>query len=154
MSIKQFAQNELDRLVKGDDPMQREVNKDIMAIVELFASQGHSRFSAGYTIGVLDRLLNFHPLTPLTGEDDEWGTLGGSIQNHRCSSVFKDSDGAYDIDAVTTHYAGDSACFCAQVRYNVRFPYMPSEKNGIRVTCRSGKLVVQKAGAICDSASK
>lgn len=45
-------------------------------IVRLFDRQGHSGGSAGMAIGLLEKLLRYDPLVPLTGKDDEWGELG------------------------------------------------------------------------------
>ena len=48
--------------------------------------------------------MDFKPLSPLTGEDNEWGNVreygeSPSWQNKRRSSVFKNADGTcYDID--------------------------------------------------------
>jgi hypothetical protein len=83
--------------------MQEAINKDILEIVEVFSKQGHSGFSAGYVIRVLERLLRQSFLTPLTGEDDEWAEVSeGFYQNKRESKIFKskdDFDGkAYYID--------------------------------------------------------
>lgn len=71
-SSVEYAKSELDRISKDGDEMQDTINKNIIDIVELFASQGHSGFTAGYAMSILERLLRFKPLTPLTGEDDEW----------------------------------------------------------------------------------
>lgn len=48
------------------------MHDNIISIVEMFSEQGHSSFSASYAISHLTRLLEFKPLSPLTGEDDEW----------------------------------------------------------------------------------
>lgn len=68
---------------------------------------------------VFKRLVRCLPLTPLTGEPDEWHECGdGVFQNVRCPSVFKDPrfhDGkrAYDIDA-------------SERRAAISFPYSPA----------------------------
>ncbi|WP_338208310.1 hypothetical protein [Lactiplantibacillus paraxiangfangensis] len=125
MGLEDYAKQELELLGSDDDPMQAEMNKDIMQVIKLFSLQGHSGFSAGYAISVIDRLLRWRPLTPLTGKDDEWNEVGeGTFQNNRCPSVFKDKTGSYDIGAVSTHYAGDNNRWSADVHYYVEFPYM------------------------------
>ena len=107
----EYAKSELARITKDGDGLQDAINKNVLDIVELFASQGHSEISAGYVMSVLERLLRFKPLTPLTGEDDEWTEVSdkmgqGCFQNKRCSSVFKTTDAqgntieVYDIDAI------------------------------------------------------
>jgi hypothetical protein len=67
-----FAEDELARMGKDESGMQDSINKLILQIVQAFADFGHSGSTAGYTNGILDRLLRFLPLSPLTGADDEW----------------------------------------------------------------------------------
>jgi hypothetical protein len=100
MNLKEFAEKEMDLLgMEIDDPMR----KNILEIIEVFSSQGHSGFSAGYIVQILEKLLRYEPLTPLTGEDSEWGDVSQYgvepyYQNKRYSSLFKNSDGTcYDI---------------------------------------------------------
>jgi hypothetical protein len=106
-NLVRFARNELDRLLKdGEDvdeesnEMQKCINEDILEVVRVFSRQNHSGFSAGYALNMLKRLLDFKPIQPLTGEDDEWNECGWTVeegkkrvfQNRRCSSVFKTVD--------------------------------------------------------------
>ena len=79
------------------------MNDDIMEIVKKFASQGHSGFSAQYALNLVTRLLQYKPITPLTGEDEEWVELdyGDDLayQNKRCPQIFKQKDGKiYDVE--------------------------------------------------------
>src|SRR5262249_2110210 len=101
-----YAKAELNRLYEGREPdndYDRAGRDAVLELVETFAEQGHSGFSAAWTLGVAKKLMAFEPLSPLTGDDDEWtdiGEMNGSPcwQNKRCSHVFKDGDGrAYDI---------------------------------------------------------
>lgn len=125
MSLEDYARQELELLGSADDPMQAEMNKDIMQAVKLFGSQEHSGFSASYAIGAIERLLRFQPLTPLTGKDDEWNEVGeGVFQSRRCPSVFKDAEGACDNGVISTHYAGYNSSCSARVRYCIKFPYV------------------------------
>lgn len=103
MGMIEFAKRELELLEKGcgDDKealaMQKMMSDDIMQIINTFCEQGHSGFSAGYALGLLDRLLRYKPLTELTGEDDEWEDCSkfgmADLQNKRCPSIFKRPDG-------------------------------------------------------------
>ena len=92
------AKYELDLILskcedEEDRGMQKVINNDILAIVELFASQGHSGFSANYAIPIINKLLKQSFILPLTGEDDEWKEVQpGCYQNKRESSIFKDKD--------------------------------------------------------------
>ena len=93
----EYAKRELELIGKDEDGVQELMNKNILEIVEIFSKQGHSGFSAGYALNVLERLLRYKPLTPLTGNDNEWN----GTQNKRCSGVFKKEDGTFeDIDAI------------------------------------------------------
>lgn len=104
MSLVQYAESELDRIGMVDDgDMNGAMRKHLVHMVKEFSEEGHSGFSASYAINCLKRLLNFKPLSPLTGEDDEWADVseisGNTLyQNKRCYSVFKDKDGAYDTN--------------------------------------------------------
>jgi len=109
MSFLNYAKSELDLIgmtETSNDEMNLAMRKHILHMIEEFADEGHSGFSASYAINILSKLLAFKPLTPLTGEDNEWtnvsdrGTGDVMYQNKRLSSVFKDGkDGeAYTID--------------------------------------------------------
>lgn len=94
-NLVKFAEEELARVGGQEDGMQQLMNRNVLDIVKMFSDQGHSGFSAGYAMAQIKRLLNWKPLTPLTGEEDEWN----GRQNKRYSSVFRDEDGtAYNIE--------------------------------------------------------
>ena len=106
MSLVSYAESELDRIGMTDnDDMNGMMRKHLLHMVKEFSEEGHSGFSASYALQCLEKLLRFKPLSPLTGEDDEWGDVSNvsgepMFQNKRCSSIFKHGkDGeAYDID--------------------------------------------------------
>jgi len=106
MSLVSYAESELDRIgMTDDDDMNGMMRKHLLHMVKEFSEEGHSGFSASYALQCLEKLLRFKPLSPLTGEDDEWGDVSEvsgepMFQNKRCSSIFKHGkDGeAYDID--------------------------------------------------------
>jgi hypothetical protein len=77
------------------DEMQELINDQILEIVLVFSTHGHGACSAPYASALIDRLLRFEPLSPLTGEDAEWNKIGEDTwQNRRCGHVFKDATGA------------------------------------------------------------
>lgn len=128
MNLVEYAKSELNRIGRDEDGMQDMMNRDIISIVEMFSEQGHSGFSAGYALSALERLLRFKPLTPLTGEDDEWSDISnGTQQNKRCSSVFRNADGtAHDIDGIIVSDNGGITWFSSgRFRREVTFPYTP-----------------------------
>ncbi len=115
-----FAKEEL-ALLRGDEQceMQDAIDENVVKIVEAFASGGHSGSTAAYTLGLVERLLRFDPITPLTGDDAEWmdvSEMSGQPmwQNRRCSHVFKDETRAWDIDATDPKAA-------------IKFPYDPAQ---------------------------
>jgi hypothetical protein len=129
------AKAELALLNSGEgDEMQAEMNSHLIKMVEVFAEEGHSGFSAGYAVSVLQKLLRFEPLTPVTGDDGEWhdvSTYSGEPcwQNIRCSHVFKGADGrAWDIDAVVYEYPDGVRFTRGGSRDYIEFPYMPTRE--------------------------
>lgn len=86
---------------------------------------------------VLSKLMDYKPVSPLTGEDDEWFDYGDDtdLQNIRCSSVFKNkiTGKAYDIDGRS--FSHPSYSFCSWIGFTrggcapeVTFPYEPTKQ--------------------------
>lgn len=138
MSLVEWAKVELERIGGKDDEMQQMMNRDILQIVETFAEQGHTGFSASYALSIIKRLLDYKPITPLTGEDDEWGDVppwdGGknSQQNKRCSAVFRsnfDNSTAYYVDGKVFSDDGGKTWWSSRDSHvPVIFPYTVPEK--------------------------
>lgn len=145
MSLHDHAVHELNLIGMTEDStdgMNRAMRKHILHMMQEFAEEGHSGFSANYAIKILEKLLRFDPLTPLTGEDDEWvdvsdrGDGTPHYQNKRAGRVFKDGDGsAYDIDGKVfwdwytdpeTGEKSKSYFTCKESRVAVEFPYTPT----------------------------
>ena len=105
-NLVDYAKRELDILNLGNNDrtgegMDFHMRDHILHMVELFAEEGHSGFSASYALSILKRVLAYRPLTPLTGEDDEWNEVGdGVFQNRRASNVFKENGQAYWMDGI------------------------------------------------------
>jgi hypothetical protein len=87
------------------------------------------------------RLASFEPIAPVTGEDWEWvdveDRMGSPLwQNKRCGSIFKDKDGAYDIEGIVfwEWYKNDEGemrktYFTSSAsRVPVTFPYVKPDK--------------------------
>jgi hypothetical protein len=148
-NLLKHAENELDLIgltEDSSDAMNASMRKHILHMVEEFSKEGHSGFSASYAISILTKLLDFKPLSPLTGEDSEWNDISDyapepHYQNKRRSSVFKDADGScYDIDGKVfwewcAPYEGrepqepyKSYYSCRDSRVDVIFPYMPPDE--------------------------
>ena len=132
-NLVDYAKNELKKIgmIDSGEPYNDLVTKAILDLIELFASQDHSGFTAPYVINVFSRLAKFKPLSPLTGEDDEWNDVGdGHLQNKRYHAVFKDKEGiAYNIEwKVFTNDNGETWYTCRDSRVNVTFPYVVPDK--------------------------
>jgi len=138
MSLVHYAKAELARINTDRDEMQNMMDRNILEIIEKFSEQGHSGFSASYAISFLQRLLNWKPLTPLTGEDDEWNDGGegwplddsGTLQNKRCSAVFKRPDGtAYYIEGKVFSDDGGKSWYTSKDSHiPVEFPFTVPDK--------------------------
>lgn len=116
-NLVQYAVNELDRsgLLDGGEENIR-VADSVLSMVKEFSRGRHSGLLASYCLDIFDRLARFLPLTPLTGEDDEWVYISdGVYQNKRCPRVFKDKDHAYDVGASPAHTTPPT----------ITFPYTP-----------------------------
>ena len=132
-NLVDYAKSELKKIgmIDSGEPYNDAVTDSILELIETFSKQGHSGFTAPYTIGTFARLAMFKPLTPLTGEDDEWHeTEPGHYQNNRYSAVFKDKDGiAYDIHGkVFTDDGGETWYSSGDSRVNITFPYTVPDK--------------------------
>jgi hypothetical protein len=72
------------------------------SMMEVFSAYGHSGGSKEQTLAVFEKIARGKPLTPLTGEDDEWevpeGKSGQMMVNKRCYHVFKDDEMAWDVN--------------------------------------------------------
>lgn len=127
-----YAYLELKRagLFDKDSDYAGELGNAVMKLMKVFAEEGHSGFSAGMAISIFERLARFEPLTPLTGEDDEWMEVGpGEFQNKRCSHVFKSEErGAYDIDGKIFREPSGVCFTSSDSRVPVTFPYAPKRE--------------------------
>jgi len=104
-NLVKFAEDELSRIGMGADA--EDVNKwmhdNVIQVVKAFSDGGHSGASASYAIGIIEKLLQYKPLSPLTYEPDEWtdvSEMSGSPmwQNKRDGEVFS-------TDGGKTHYS-------------------------------------------------
>jgi hypothetical protein len=140
--LVEYAKSELERFPKDKDGMQNLMSRNILDLIKVFASQGHTGFSAHYLIPRLKRLMDFKPLSALTGKDDEWNEVcrtdnPRTYQNKRCCSVFKDvyADGTvrvHDLEAVAISDNGGVTWFtsaiCNQFEDPITFPYFPPDE--------------------------
>lgn len=131
----EYAKRELQRIGLGPDTSEKDENNsmynDIMEVLKVFQSQGHSGSSAAYAAKIIYQLMKFEPLTPLTGADDEWMDVGDNIkQNIRYSAVFKSPNRfngqAYNVNGKVFVYP-DGTCTLRLTgsATPITFPYTP-----------------------------
>ena len=122
----------------GKDEYNNMAKEAILQLIETFAKQGHSGFSAPYVANMFHKLANYETLSPLTGNDDEWSDVLDErsssdtkmlFQNNRDSRVFKYEKGAYFLDAIVWQEIinGDINHFTNKdsKRYIKSFPFTP-----------------------------
>lgn len=137
MNMHEYAESEMAIAWPESDSLQDVIKSNVLSMIDVFAEQGHSGASAAYTLNILDRLIRFKPISPLTGDEDEWGEPDSGSrdycqQNKRCSSVFRinfDNKTAYDIDGrVFSDDGGKTFWSTYESRIPVSFPYTPSTR--------------------------
>lgn len=90
------ARRELNAI--GEDP---DVIEGYLKVIQAFADMGHSGGSASVAIPVLNELFQFHNLSPLTDDPEEWfyhdhevyGVENDVWQNKRCGEAFSNDGG-------------------------------------------------------------
>ncbi len=127
-NLTDFARSELERagLFDKESDYGGMLGTAVLRLVEVFADEGHSGMSAGMAISLFERLARFEPITPLTGNDDEWNEVDeGVYQNRRCPHVFKEGGAAYNAEGVIFRDP-DGCCYTSgESRVAVTFPYVP-----------------------------
>ena len=135
MGLLDYAKRELDYAFPGEqDGMQQLAMENVMELLEKFCEQGHSGMSAPYVLGLFNRLVNWHPIKPLTGEEDEWKEAYGENemqQNKRCSHVFRyhhDNSTAHDSHGKVFIDKDGCGYTCAESSVPITFPYEVPDK--------------------------
>jgi len=127
-----YAKQELELagLFDKDSDYDGELGKAALELVEKFADQNHSGFSASMVTQIVTKLMQYQPLTPLTGEDDEWMDVDGQglYHNKRCSSVFKQGDRAYNIDGRVFRDKDGYTYTSKDSWVDITFPYTPTKE--------------------------
>jgi len=121
----------------GDDEMQAMICDNVLELLRVFSEQGHSGTSAPYVMNIFEKLSKYNPLSPLSGNDDEWMEVaeqnGKLYQNVRDSSVFKDDNGAYWIDGKIFREPDGSCYTNSESRVFIEFPWTKPESEIVDV---------------------
>lgn len=95
-NLTEFAKKELERagLFDKNSYYNGMLGKAILELIKKFAKQSHSGLSANITINLFSELAKFHPIMPLTFEENEWMHFGNEgdkllFQNKRDCRYFK-----------------------------------------------------------------
>lgn len=104
--LMKYAFGELKALgyTSASDGIDGMLYNDVIELLAVFVSQGHSNNSAPIILNMFQRLAMFQPLSPLRFTDDEWVEFAdGKFQNIRRSCFFKESphDRVYTIEGYT-----------------------------------------------------
>jgi len=131
-NLTDFARLELKAIgafSEKDDFYGGMTGKAVMELIEVFSKQGHSGMSASLVRSLFDRVSNYKPLSPLTGEDDEWNEVNnGKFQNKRCSHVFKENGIAYDSNGKIFREPNGTCYTSRDSEVVVTFPYTPKSE--------------------------
>lgn len=92
-NLVEHARTELTRI--GEEP---ETIEGYLKVIQAFADMGHSGGSASVAVPVINELLQFKNLSPLTDDPDEWFNVSDmagyeSWQNRRNPEAFSNDGG-------------------------------------------------------------
>lgn len=128
-TLIEHARRELESagLMDQDSDYGGHAARDVLALITLFSTQGHSGGSAGMVSSLFHKLAKFEPLGPLTGADREWKEVGpGVYQNTRCSRVFRTDGVSEDIEGIIWQESSGACYTNKHSRVRVTFPYTPT----------------------------
>ena len=108
-NLVSYAQRELQEagLFDKDSDYSGMIGNAVLDLVKMFSSQGHSGFSAEYTLHIFNKVISYHPLVPLKNPiiTKEYMEVGEDVwQSTRLFSVFSNNQGKtwYDINGKKT----------------------------------------------------
>lgn len=135
--LRNHAEKELKLLGYNLDGTDEDINKlfcdAVLELIDTFAQQGHSGFSAPHVVHTFYTLAKYELLSPLTGKDDEWNDVSEQNgkplkQNNRDSRVFKEGDRAYFLDG-KIFKDPDGFCYTNKDSVvDIEFPCMPKSE--------------------------
>lgn len=142
-SYIEYAKAEFKRLgyipvdKKQEEGPNKWIQENVLALLEVFSKQGHSGSSAPFCVEYFRKLASFEPLSPITGEEDEWFECSkGVFQNRRLFSVFKEGKDGHPhyLNAIVwrnqkgytyTGTAIDKTGRTVKSHQYIRFPFTP-----------------------------
>lgn len=107
-NLVDYAKEELTRagLFDKDSDYNGMLGEATLEIIKVFSKQGHSGMSASLVTQIVEKLMRYQPLTPLTYKPDEWTNVSEASssplwQNKRKGTTFSTDGGKthYDLDS-------------------------------------------------------
>lgn len=119
----------LNKINKNNDYEQNLITKNILSILNLVKEYNFTKEDCNR----IYRLLNWKPIVPLTGAEEEWNMVEeGLEQNKLCSAVFrynKDNSTAHYIDGKVFSNDGGISWYTNKESYiNITFPFVVPDK--------------------------
>lgn len=73
-TLVEHAEYELEKLelLHDEDPVNRKIATDTIALVKRFEKQKHTERSGQWVLDFVERICNFLPLSPVTDDPEEW----------------------------------------------------------------------------------
>lgn len=96
--LYQHAKTELESvgLLDQDSDYDGMLGEAVLALVEVFAQQGHSGASAGMTLALFSKVAAYEALSPITDNPDEWYQHEEELwQNKRQGNAFSHDGGKH-----------------------------------------------------------
>jgi hypothetical protein len=106
MSLTDHARHELDAagLFDEDSDYGGMLGTAVLELIQKFADQGHSGFSAALTIELFGKLARWEPLGPLTDSPGEWNRVTDELTNgHNLWQSARNPE-AFSEDGGRTYY--------------------------------------------------
>lgn len=103
-TLADHARRELELIEEEDD-----VIEWYLGVVEKFAEFGHSGASAEYTIRVLERLLRYQHISPITSDPTFWVQVGEGVWQSTRNSEFFSNDGGETFYSLSELEAAERA---------------------------------------------
>jgi hypothetical protein len=117
-------------LEENEKALNNFVKKSSLDLISMLSSHGHGGLTSSLVSDIFAKLSRYLPLTPLSGDDNEWTKPDdtGLMQNIRYAGVFKDKDGhCYDTNArVFISPEGEAYIDPVESCKDIEFPYYPS----------------------------
>ena len=133
-NLQHHAQKEFDIMGwPGDCELQTIICDHLIELLGALGGHGHSGTSHFYLLDLFEKLARFQPISPLTGEPDEWIEVTDILfQNKRDSEVFKEDGKAYWISGIIFEDADGCTYTNSESRVPVIFPWTRPESKIVK----------------------